>query len=244
MLPKLASNFYKVKLPVSKRDVKYRPWLQGEEVRLLKAKGVSAQLDEQGKKEEAEQVIAEAISEIAGIVSNGSVDGDKDSYVDVLYIFMLSRARAVGEASDITFPCDCDKKGVVRAKANVANIKVTMPDVETDFSIGADDNGNDVRVTLGSLSFMDFNDAQKSKDDMVVIRRCIKKLYTDETSYDLDSESEESWMQWYYTLPTSAYAKIEAFIANPPVATCKADGICDKCKKQVSTTLSGMGNFL
>lgn len=232
-LPKVQSNFYSVELPIAKRKVKYRPFLVAERNRLLVAK----QLD-------SEEAIAEAISEIVRLVTDGAVDTSRDSFVDAVYVFMLSRARAVAETSNIFFACGCSEEGKVSATVKVSDINVEVPEVEKDISLGQGPGGSELRITLKTMSFDAFIAAKNDlKGDIILLKSSIERMYDDDTVYDMSQATDEEWEDWYVNLPSNAYDAIKGFLKNPPKAKLKATGKCDKCGKQITRTLEGLRNF-
>lgn len=241
-LPKIKANYFKVTLPVAKRTIKYRPFLVGEESRLLQAKIAGSEL-----------AMGEAIANIVEIVTDKTVDPNTDSYVDVVYIFMLSRARGVSETSNIVFRCDCatDEKDppTVKATINVTDILVDVPEIDDHFCIGRDnDTDQELWMKLRPLSYNAFLDARTNEDqlgEVLVLKSCIDSLVKEDgTAIDLSEADDESWTDFYTSMSTESYRKIEKYIAAQPRAWINAHGTCEKCGKNVNKRLEGLQNFI
>ena len=94
-LPKLNTTLYDLKLPSSSEKIEYRPFLVKEEKILLMA------LEGQDEKE-----MIKAIKQIiTQCVTTEGFNVNKISMIDLEYLFLNIRGKAVGDISSISFEC-------------------------------------------------------------------------------------------------------------------------------------------
>ena len=135
-LPKIDTPTYELKLPVSKKKVKFRPFLVKEQKNLLMA------MESQDTSE-----VQLAIKDILNnCILTEKIDIDKLPIVDVEYLFIHLRAKSVGEIVESKYRCtnvvegkECG--GTMENKLNLLNIKVEMdedisPEIKLDEKIG------------------------------------------------------------------------------------------------------------
>jgi hypothetical protein len=231
--PKLASHFFPLVLPISGRRIEYRGFTTREESALLMAKKVGSS-----------KAHNDAIANVVKIVTDGAIDPTKDSVVDVLFAFLLSRARAVGEISVLTLECpECGKDATV--SVDLSKIEVAVPEQKkTSFSLGDSEDG-EIFVDLKNLSFTEFSDAQDSETpDIDIFRACVKRMRTDETTIDHASATLADWTELYLSMPLDRRHEIEGFFALKPSAKATAVGKCDACGSQISREITRLSDFL
>ena len=109
-LPKLETPTFELILPSTKEVVKFRPFLVKEHKILLQQQNTVA------------DNIVKTIKELIHVCTYEKLDLDKLPNFDMEYIFLMLRAKSIGELVDITVKCDCNKK--LNAVVNLNNIKV------------------------------------------------------------------------------------------------------------------------
>lgn len=231
--PKLKTHQHSLTLPVGKRKIQYRGWTAREENFLLIA-----------KKAGTEKAQAEAVASIVSAVTDGKVDPATDAVVDVLFTFLMSRARGVGELAQISFACGCGEDGEVPATVNLSAVTVTCPDQNKIFKVGDSDDG-EIHVELKNLSFDDYASAAEAEHpDSHVFRKCVARMYSDEGSIDIESITDAEWREFYFDIPTDNLREIEKFFENRPSAKSTAVGVCKSCGKERTKEIVGLSDFM
>jgi hypothetical protein len=231
--PKLASHHHPLKLPVAGRMVTYRGFTVREENALLLAKKVGTA-----------KAHNEAIAQIVKTVTEGKVDPVRDAVIDVLYTFLMSRARAVGEVSVVTIRCDACGNEDVTATVDLSKIEVQVPDRPTSiFTIGDSEEG-ELKVELRDLSFDQFALAQDADEpDLTIFKSCVKRMFGEESSIDVESATIEDWRDLYYSMESERLRQIETFFSAKPSAKAHAIGKCS-CGKTLDRELVRISDFL
>ena len=189
-LPKIDAPVYEVQLPLSKKQIRFRPFLVKEQKNLLMAM-------ESDDSETIERNIRQVLTNCT-VTEN--IDIDKLPVVDIEYYFLNLRARSVGEIVEGEYICnntvdgkDCngrmktsfnlleitvdvnpDKKDLIQITDKIA-IKLKYP----EFSLVQSDNKKQIKNTKAP------NNNAISKIDPKII-----KLFAD--SID-DLEDENGW---------------------------------------------------
>ncbi|QIG70605.1 putative baseplate hub subunit protein [Rhizobium phage RHph_I1_18] len=109
-LPKLKTPLYNVTLPLSKKQVVFRPYNLGDE-KLLIAASQARDSDPQFFVDNTLKVVSNCISDTEGLV-------DRLPGVDVEYLLMMLRARSVGETTQVQFT-DPETKKVVKTEIDL-----------------------------------------------------------------------------------------------------------------------------
>jgi hypothetical protein len=135
-LPKLDVPQYEIELPISKKKIKYRPFLVKEQRNLLMAIESSESITIQ-------QNIRDILNNCT--ITEG-IDIDSLPIIDIEYYFLNLRARSVGEVVNLKYTCnnevtgeDGEKKkcgGTVKFDLNLLEVKPTV------------DEGHDKKIQL------------------------------------------------------------------------------------------------
>ena len=97
-LPKLETPIFELTLPSTNEIIKFRPFLVKEHKILL-----------QQQNTEADNIV-KTIKELINVCTFKKLDLDKLPNFDMEYIFLMLRAKSIGELVDINVTCDCNKK--------------------------------------------------------------------------------------------------------------------------------------
>ena len=110
-LPKLETPIFELTLPSTNEIVKFRPFLVKEHKILL-----------QQQNTEADNIV-KTIKELINVCTFKKLDLDKLPNFDMEYIFLMLRAKSIGELVDINVTCDCNKK--IKSVVDLNQVKVT-----------------------------------------------------------------------------------------------------------------------
>ena len=110
-LPKLETPIFELTLPSTNEIIKFRPFLVKEHKILL-----------QQQNTEADNIV-KTIKELINVCTFKKLDLDKLPNFDMEYIFLMLRAKSIGELVDINVTCDCNKK--IKSVVDLNQVKVT-----------------------------------------------------------------------------------------------------------------------
>ena len=122
-LPKIDAPIYEIDLPLSKKHIRYRPFLVKEQRNLMMAM-------EANDKETIEKNIRQVLH---NCTLTENIDIDQLPIIDVEYYFIQLRARSVGEVVENKYRCENtveDKicNNLMEMKLNLLDLKVDMKD--------------------------------------------------------------------------------------------------------------------
>jgi hypothetical protein len=227
-LPKIKHPTYPVVIPSTQQQVNIRPFTVQEEKLLLMARSSDSTED--------------AISAVKQIVNNciqEPVDVDKLATFDIEYLFIKLRAKSVGEMVDLEYN-DPETNENIKFKLNLDDVEIkTNPDHKNKFNI-AEDIGVVMRYpTLSEVSVLGSN-ADDQNNTMEVLRKCIDKIYDDETIYNDFTEKEMN--EFINSLPIDSMQKIRNFFETMPSVEHDIE-LKNKDGKPVVVKLKGLNNF-
>ena len=97
-LPKIDSPVYDIQLPLSKKQIRFRPFLVKEQKNLLMAM----------EADDADTIERNIRQVLTNCTITPNIDVDKLPVVDVEYYFLNLRARSVGEVVESDYICNND----------------------------------------------------------------------------------------------------------------------------------------
>ena len=162
-LPRIDTPIYDLELPLSKKKIRFRPFLVKEQKNLLMAL-------ESDDRESIENNIKQVLQ---NCTITEKVDIEKLPVVDVEYYFLQLRARSVGETVENKYRCDnmVDDKScgnIMETSLNLLDIKIE--DVQDD---------NDVIEQLAKVDTIVFDNVLEHIDDyypiLIESSRVLKK---------------------------------------------------------------------
>ena len=126
-LPKIDAPVYEIVLPLSKKTIKYRPFLVKEQRNLLMAM-------ESNDYSTIEQNIKQVLQ---NCTQTPGINFDDLPVIDIEYYFLQLRARSVGEIAENKYICNNEVDGVecgatMEASINLLEIKVDDIDESRD----------------------------------------------------------------------------------------------------------------
>ncbi len=232
-LPIQSTPEYSVELPVSKKTVKYRPFLVKEQRNMIMIKQDASVME-----------MYYAIVSMLQSVCLSDLKIDELPMTDVEYLFMLVRTKSVGETQDVTMPCiveDCD--GTAKYKSDLSNLEIIQPDNRADGLVKLNEELSVQLVVPSSkqmMSVMDKDESEMIKDLMLV---SMTKIYDKENIYDLSEYRDSEIVDFLESLTIEQFANISKFYEDLPVMKIHMKGICEKCETKQDRTLQGFANF-
>ena len=237
-LPKIDSPVYEITLPLSKKQIRFRPFLVKEQKNLLMAM-------ESDDSETIEKNIRQVLTNCT-VTENTNVD--KLPVVDVEYYFLNLRARSVGEIVESDYICnnivnDVECKGKMKTSFNLLEITVDIDPNKKDLIQITD------KIAI-KLKYPEFSLVQKLKDkDSVVdvafeiIVDSIEYIFDGEQYYYAEETPREEILEFLESLNQTQFGKLEEFFSNLPVINKKIEMKCGKCGFEHSISMQGLESF-
>lgn len=237
-LPKIDTPIYEIELPLSKKQIRFRPFLVKEQKNLLMAM-------ETDDSDNIEKNIRQVLHNCT-ITEN--IDIDKLPVVDIEYYFLHLRARSIGEIVEGEYICnnEVDNKtcgGKMKSSFNLLDIKVQVdPDHKDLIQLT-----NNVSM---KLKYPEFSLVKKLKDKesavdiaFEVIADSIEYIFDGEQYYYGNETPKEELIQFLETLNQSQFSSLEGFFDNLPVINKTIEMKCGKCGFNHTLNMQGLESF-
>lgn len=223
LLPKNDFPTYSLILPVSKQEIKFRPYVVKEQKLLLMAK-------EAGDR----KTIIETISQIVSNCVLSNIDTTQLPLTDVEFIFYNLRARSESESIILRYRCEnilengdiCG--GTINKKFNLlTDIEVTEP-LEQLVKIN---DSISIKMKHQKFEYSDFDEKENPTPEELLyeISKQIEFIAAGDSVFSPDDVSKEEIIDWLGDLTVDQYAKIEEFVLNEPKIHKNIEMTCKKC---------------
>ena len=237
-LPKIDAPIYELDLPLSKKNIRFRPFLVKEQRNLLMAM-------ESNDRDTIEKNIKQVLH---NCTLTENIDIDKLPITDVELYFLNLRARSVGEVVQNKYRCE----NVVEDKPcnNLMDSSVNLLEIKVD--MGSTGDGviqltNDISIKLNypEFAFLDRIGSNSNAADVAfgMIVDCIEYVFDGEQYYHAHESTKEELMQFIESLNSSQFAKIEDFFNNMPKLNKKIEMTCSKCGFHHNIEVEGLESF-
>lgn len=204
-LPKIDYPIHKIKIPSTKKDISFRPFLVREEKLLLMAK--------------ESETPSDILSTIKQIINNCCLDPKFDinklAIFDLEYIFLKLRAISVDNNVKVTYKDNEDQK--------LYDFDIPLDKIEIKYP---EKINNNIKITNKSGIVMKYPSAalyddkeflNLEKDYMFeLIIRCIDSIYFEDQVYECVDYKKEELVEFLEGLDIKTFEKIQAFLVNVP----------------------------
>ena len=232
-LPKLQTSEYKLTVPSTQEEIKYRPFLVKEQKILMMAQ-------ESGNERE----IADAIGQIVSNCTFGSLDAITAPMFDVEYVFLQLRSKSVGSKVKVVVTCPDDEETKVEVEVDLDKINVQMNvKHKQEINITEDIILKFRYPMLKDLQGLndDFGDFEKA---MIMVYECIDSVvHGEETVHRIDMTQDEI-TEFIDSFNTQQLEGIMEFFETMPKVRHKIKVTNPKTKKKSEILLEGLENFL
>ena len=229
-LPVQKAPHYYCDLPLSKKEVKFRPFLVKEQRNLM--------LLQDGGQKESYNILKEMIH----AVTEGQVNTDDLPIADLEYLFLQIRSKSVGETTELSIPCevkDCIGKTPITLNLNEIEIDTSnLPDTKIELS---DELGVIVEYPKSSIQNSISDD--DAKTFMEIVKSCVVQIYDEENIYDLVEYSDTEKDEFFESLTVTQIEKIANFLNEVPTLSHEIEAVCPVCSNQQVIELKGLENF-
>jgi urease gamma subunit len=237
-LPKIDAPVYELDLPLSKKHIRYRPFLVKEQRNLLMA-------IESDERETIEKNVRQVLH---NCTLTEDINIDKLPITDVEFYFLNLRARSVGEIVRNKYRCENVVDGktcnnLMESNLNILDITVDMNGVGD----GVIQLTNEISMKLNYPEFevlTNINTNSSSTDIAFgMIVECIEYIFDGEQYFYARETTKEELVQFIESLNTEQFAKIEDFFTNMPRLNKKIDMTCSKCGFHHTIEVEGLEDF-
>lgn len=237
-LPKLEVPTYELELPLSKKTIKFRPYLIKEQKALMMA------LESSDAK-----TIQHNVREILNVCTlSKDVDIDELPIVDIEYYFLNLRAKSVGEISETKYRCnnEVDEKvcgNLMEAKVDLTQIKP----VQTEYVDPEIKLTDKIVVKMKYPPFKLIKDSVELTDIVEVtfnmLAQSIESIYDGEQFHYAKEQTTEDLVGFIEQLNQEQFEKLENFFNSIPKLTKKIEMKCSKCGFEHHLDVEGLESF-
>jgi hypothetical protein len=233
-LPKIDVPLYDLFLPLSKKNIKYRPFLVKEEKILLMA------MESKDMKS-----VNDAIKQIVSNCIQGDIEVDDLPVVEFELIFLHIRSRSVGEIVDLQYKCNNEVEGgkcghIVEMSLDLLTVKPTSPDSDPKITLSGDVGIVLKYPTVKSLEVTSEDDATAFID---ILFRNYEYIYDEDSIYYSKDISREEFEGFVEGISGSSFKKIKEFFASLPKLRTELEFKCAKCGYSNKIPLEGIQSF-
>ena len=229
-LPKINNVLYDLELPSSGEMIEYRPFLVKEEKILLMAL--------EGKDEkEMDKAIKQIITQC---VATEKFNVNKLAIVDLEYLFLNIRGKAVGDVSTISLEHKCGE---------VISLDIDLTKVEIVSNKNISDLVNlteDIMIRLKPPSLDNvIGVANKNQIDVVmeIVRECLVEIIQGKDVFSAQDHTREELDEFLNSLNSGQFQKIQTYYESLPKMKQDIEYTCPKCGETKKETLEGLASF-
>ena len=207
-MPQFDKPLFKLKVPSTDKEYKFRPFLVKEEKILLLAQ-------ESGDISE----IVEAIKQIIhNCIQDDKFDVNKLATFDLEYIYLKLRAKSVNNMIEVSYR-DLEDEKRYDFKANLDDIEMVINE----------NHSNKIKINENSGIIMKYPQVNIAKENLstedaiatmnVLLRNCIDYVYVDDTVYAADEQTIEELNDFIDSLDVNVYLEMQEFLSTMPQLT-------------------------
>tara|TARA_R110002020_G_scaffold304159_1_gene519914 strand:- start:49 stop:756 length:708 start_codon:yes stop_codon:yes gene_type:complete len=229
-LPKINNVLYDLELPSSGEVVEYRPFLVKEEKILLMA------LEGKDEKE-----MVKAIKQIiTQCVATEKFNINKLAMVDLEYLFLNIRGKAVGDVSTISFEHGCGE--VISVDVDLSKVEIVNNENISDLVNLTEDIM--IRLKPPSLDNV-IGVANKNQIDVVmeIVRECLVEIIQGKDVFSAQDHTKEELDEFLNSLNSGQFQKIQTYYESLPKMKQDIEYTCPKCGETKKETLEGLASF-
>ena len=229
-LPKINNVLYDLELPSSGEMIEYRPFLVKEEKILLMA------LEGKDEKE-----MVKAIKQIiTQCVATEKFNINKLAMVDLEYLFLNIRGKAVGDVSTISFEHECGE--TIKYDIDLSKVEIVNNKNISDLVNLTDDIM--IRLKPPSLDNV-LGAANKSQIEVVmeIVRECLVEIIQGKDVFSAQDHTKEELDEFLNSLNSGQFQKIQTYYESLPKMKQDIEYTCPKCGETKKETLEGLASF-
>lgn len=237
-LPINTTPIYTIKIPSTKKDFKFRPFLVRDQKSLMIA-----------QESNDSTVMLDTIKEVIKSCAKSKIDIEKLASFDIEYIFLQMRAKSIGEIVELLFACDEDHgednaKAVSRVAINLEEVKVEFPESHTNKIPLFGNVGIVMKYpTIHTLRQLEDSDSDNIDDQFEIVIDCIDYIYDQDQVYPAKDTNKEEITEFLNNLMDEQFDRIQNFFRTLPHLRAYVKYECPICKKEHNKYMEGLSSF-
>ena len=229
-LPKLNTVRYDLELPASGKKIEYRPFLVKEEKILLTAL-------EGGEEKDMAKAIKQIITQCV-LTENFNVNSI--AMIDLEYLFLNIRGKAVGDVSTISFEHGCGE--VISVDVDLSKVEIVNNENISDLV----NLTEDIMIRMKPPSLDNVNGvANKNQIDVVmeIVRECLVEIIQGKDVFSAQDHTKGELDEFLNSLNSGQFQKIQTYYESLPKMKQDIEYTCPKCGETKKETLEGLASF-
>ena len=242
-LPKIDVPIHTVDLPLTKKNVRFRPFLVKEEKLLLMA-----------MESQEEKTILESIKQVLNNCCLDDIDIGGLPTSDLEFLFLNLRARSIGEIVELQYKCNnkvSDEAGeektcnhVVKFDLNILEVKPEiLPNHSAKIELTKDLGIMMKYPNIASIQKIETNEGSDIEKIMNIVTECIDFIYDADSIYYKKDISDEELDEFIGSLTRDQFSKVQEFFDTMPKIKKIVPFTCGKCGYKEDITIEGIQNF-
>jgi len=236
-LPKIDTPTYTLDLPLSKKQVIFRPFLVKEQKNLMMAL-------ESDDKDTVERNVKQILN---NCTISTDIDIDELPVTDIEYYFINLRARSVGEFVENKYVCtntvddkQCGNK--MEIKLNLLDVKVEMPEQKDLIDL---DGKLSIKLKYPKFSIISKLANKNSTVEVAfdIMIDSIEYIFDGQQYFYAVDSTKEELSEFIESLSQEQFSKLEEFFENLPKIKQHVDMKCSRCGFDHSMDVEGLENF-
>lgn len=241
-LPKIALKVYSVKLPVSGKTLKVRPFTVKEQKILL----VSVNEGRDDKTSENRSHMASNFLEVLQSCVQGEHNLSELSVADFVFLMVKLREFSVGESIELNYKCPCGEK--VITEMNLKNIKVKNNSKnakhEKEIKITPEVIVKLNLPTVKEALLLTNTESEVSEDTAVrILAGCITEIADAETVYKTSDYTTEEICEFVEGFPVDKVSEIQEFFETLPQPYIKITAKCPEPDGDIDVEVKDIFDF-
>ncbi len=237
-LPKIDAPVFDLTLPLSKKKIKFRPFLVKEQKNLLMAM-------ESNYREMIEKNVKQVLQ---NCTINENIDIEKLPVIDIEFYFLNLRARSVGEIVENKYRCDNEVDGnkcgnIMEVSVNLLDLKVTNIKEDDDLIQLTDEIC--IKLKYPEFSILNKVNNLEAITDIAfeMIAESVEYVYDGEQYHYSNEIPHQEMLEFIESLNQQQFSKIEDFFANLPKLEKKIEMKCSRCGFEHRMDIEGLESF-
>ena len=233
-LRKLDTPVYTLKLPSTKEDIKYRPFLVKEQKLLMMAQENGEETD-----------LAETMMQVIDSCTFGKVNVQESPLFDIEYIFLKLRAKSIGETATLRVLCPDDEKTHANVKVNLDSLEVQMTENHT----------NEIQLTekikmimkypqLKDMKGLQTLDTSQTQQIFYLLKHCIMEVHDGDKIYNRVDVTDKDIEDFIESFDNDQLQLIINFFQTMPKVRHIMNVTNPKTKVKSEIVLEGLESFL
>lgn len=233
-LPKLGSPKHFLTLPSNGKEIEYRPYTVKEEKMILMA-----------VESKDTRATVSAAKDLIEACTFGEVNVSKLPMVDFEYMFLMLRAKSVGETADLSIGCtECEARNPCTVDIESVSVK---GEIKEQIKVQVSDSIGVVMTypTVGGIEKQMTKKGNKSDYEQTVatIASCIDTIYDEDNVYPAADHTPEELKEFVESFSSSQFKKVLEEFKDLPSIYKDVEFTCNSCGHKNEITLEGLQSF-